>query len=174
MNALNTKHNRSYNPSGPVAYFITFRTYGTWLHGDKRGSMGRRTAHTPGAPTLKPNTYRQGWEQRQLKHSAIYFNSIQRSLIDHVIREVIKTNQWQLHVLDVQGDHVHVVLTALKRPEAVMNSLKSWCTRELRKARCISNEIKPWSRHGSTRWLWTEDELREACVYVTREVISPS
>ena len=25
----------------PVAYFITFRTYGTWLHGDARGSVNR-------------------------------------------------------------------------------------------------------------------------------------
>ena len=23
----------------PLAYFITFTTYGTWLHGDSRGSM---------------------------------------------------------------------------------------------------------------------------------------
>ena len=25
----------------PLAYFITFRSYGTWLHGDKRGSVDR-------------------------------------------------------------------------------------------------------------------------------------
>jgi hypothetical protein len=25
----------------PLAYFITFRAYGTWLHGDKRGSVDR-------------------------------------------------------------------------------------------------------------------------------------
>ncbi len=173
MNALNIKHNRSYNPSGPVAYFITFRTYGTWLHGDERGSMDRRTAHIPGAPVLNTNQYRRSWEQEQLKHPAVCFNQIQRLLIDTTIRKVIKHNQWQLHALDVQSDHVHVVLTALKRPEAVMNSLKSWCTRELRKAKRISNDIKPWSRHGSTRWLWTENEVKEVCIYVTREAISP-
>ena len=27
--------------SDPIAYFITFRTYGTWLHGDERGSTDR-------------------------------------------------------------------------------------------------------------------------------------
>ena len=27
--------------SVPLAYLITFRTYGTWLHGDARGSVDR-------------------------------------------------------------------------------------------------------------------------------------
>jgi hypothetical protein len=26
----------------PLAYFISFRTYGTWLHGDERGSVNRK------------------------------------------------------------------------------------------------------------------------------------
>lgn len=37
----------------PLAYLITFRTYGTWLHGDERGSVdknhnkfGTRTAES--------------------------------------------------------------------------------------------------------------------------------
>ena len=28
--------------SAPLAYFITFRAYGTWLHGDERGAVDRR------------------------------------------------------------------------------------------------------------------------------------
>ncbi len=153
-----------------MAYFITFRTYGTWLHGDERGSMDRRIANIPGMPVLNTNQYRQNWEQKQLKHPAVYFNSIKRLFIDSTIRGVIKHNQWQLHALNVQRDHVHIVVTAQKKPEEVMNSLKSWCTRELRKTGHISNEVKPWSRHGSTRWLWSEDELKKAYTYVTRRV----
>lgn len=75
MNATNTKHNRPYNPLGPVAYFISFRTYGTWLHGDKRGSMDRISANVPGAPMSEANPYRQRWEQRQMKHPAVCFSS---------------------------------------------------------------------------------------------------
>lgn len=26
----------------PIAYLITFTTYGTWMHGDKRGSVDKR------------------------------------------------------------------------------------------------------------------------------------
>ena len=119
---------------------------------------------------LEASQYRQQWEQKQMKHAAVYFNSRQRGIIDHAIREVVEYNKWLLHALDVRRDHVHVVLTALKQPEAVMNSMKTWCTRKLRETRRIPTDTKPWSRHGSTRWLWTEDELREACAYVTRGV----
>jgi hypothetical protein len=38
MNATNINYKHEYNPVGPTAYFITFHTYGTWLHGDERGS----------------------------------------------------------------------------------------------------------------------------------------
>ena len=170
MNATNTKHNRPYNPLGPIAYFITFRTYGTWLHGDKRGSMDRISANVPGTPMLEANPYRQCWEQRQMKLPAVCFSSKQRAIIDHTIRRMVEHNKWLLHALDVQKNHVHVVLTALRQPETVMNSLKSWCTRKLREARLIPPDVKPWSRHGSTRWLWGEGELREVCTYVTRRV----
>ena len=38
----------------PLAYLITFRCYGTWLHGDKRGSIDRfHNAHK--SPHIKPN-----------------------------------------------------------------------------------------------------------------------
>ena len=168
MNATNTKHDRPYNPLGPIAYFITFRTYGTWFHGDGRGSMDRKSANVPGTPMLKANEYRQQWEQKQMKHSAVCFNSRQRKIIEHTIRGMVKYNKWLLHALSVEREHVHVVLTTLKHPDAVMNSMKTWCTRRLREAKQILPDIKPWSRHGSTRWLWSENELREACIYVTR------
>jgi hypothetical protein len=29
------------NTNLPLAYLITFRCYGTWLHGDERGSVDR-------------------------------------------------------------------------------------------------------------------------------------
>jgi hypothetical protein len=34
---------------GPLAYLITFPTYGTWLHGDERGSVDR-DHNLPGTP----------------------------------------------------------------------------------------------------------------------------
>ena len=40
--------------SFPLAYLITFRCYGTWLHGDVRGSMDSKH-HVYGAPKIAAN-----------------------------------------------------------------------------------------------------------------------
>jgi hypothetical protein len=39
----------------PLAYLISFRSYGTWLHGDKRGAINR-FHNNYGEPYLPPNT----------------------------------------------------------------------------------------------------------------------
>ena len=39
----------------PLAYLITFRTYGTWLHGDDRGAVDRRGGNEFGATLMPPN-----------------------------------------------------------------------------------------------------------------------
>jgi hypothetical protein len=41
----------------PLAYFITFHTYGTWIHGDDRGSVDRHH-NLYGTPMLPPDPSR--------------------------------------------------------------------------------------------------------------------
>ena len=38
----------------PLAYLISFRAYGTWLHGDRRGSVDR-FHNRYGTPRIPPN-----------------------------------------------------------------------------------------------------------------------
>jgi REP element-mobilizing transposase RayT len=90
----------------------------------------------------------------------------QRAVVDRTVREVLTHNGWQLHSLRVMTEHVHVVLSAAKKPDEVMDSLKSWCTRRLREEGLLESTIRPWSRHGSTRYLWDEEAVRDACAYV--------
>ena len=55
------------NDSGiPLGYLITFRTYGTWLHGDPRGSVDR-FHNIYGTPKLPPSPIRQEYERRLMK-----------------------------------------------------------------------------------------------------------
>jgi hypothetical protein len=39
----------------PLAYLITIRTYGTWLHGDEKGSVDRHGFNTYGASRMSHN-----------------------------------------------------------------------------------------------------------------------
>jgi hypothetical protein len=38
----------------PLAFLITFRCYGTWLHGDERGAVDRSSYHRYGTPDMLP------------------------------------------------------------------------------------------------------------------------
>jgi hypothetical protein len=63
----------------PLAYFITFRTYGTWLHGDKRGSVDRFN-NRYGTPRLPPNKLRENYERTLLKRPPVRLNMKQRKV----------------------------------------------------------------------------------------------
>jgi len=166
MTAKSKNHSHAYNPSGPIAYFITFHTYGTWLHGDRRGSIDRKGWNVPGTPMVTPDPMREQEERVLRNYPPVTFNKHQRKAIDEAIRNVIAYKNWTLHALNPRTEHVHVVVTALKRPELIMNSLKSWCTRRMREAGLWTRENSPWSRHGSTRYLWDEQDLANVCDYV--------
>ena len=155
-----------FNSIGPMAYLLTFNTYGSWFHGDEIGSVGRITNNIPGTPLVEPNKKLEEREKHACKQIVIHFNWQQRKSIECVISEVCKFNKWILHAVNARTEHVHVVVTAIKPPELVMNSFKSWCTRKLREKGLLGEDIKPWSRHGSTRYLWDESSLHDACRYV--------
>lgn len=149
-----------------MAYLLTFNTYGSWFHGDECGSVDRLQNNIPGAPLVKPNKKLVDCEKQACKQTSFHFNWQQRKSIENIISEVSKFNKWLLHAVNARTEHVHVVVTSIKPPELVMNSFKSWCTRKLRENGLLDDDIKPWSRHGSTRYLWDEKSLHDACRYV--------
>jgi REP element-mobilizing transposase RayT len=104
--------------------------------------------------------------QLGIKYPPVTFTYSQRNSINSTICEVTSHYKWILHALNVRIEHVHVVITAMKLPEQILNSLKSWCTRRMREDGLWRNKFSPWSRHGSTRYLWNEKEINDACKYV--------
>jgi len=166
MNATDTQFKHEYNPAGPAAYFITFHTYGTWLHGKKDGSIDRKGHNIPGTPIVPADSSLEERERSCLKHPPVTLNWEQRKKIESTIEKVIEYHGWVLHAVNARREHVHLVVTAPKKPEPVMNHLKSWCTRVLRESGLIDKEFSPWSRHGSTRYLWSEKDVLEVVRYV--------
>ena len=47
-----------------------------------------------------------------------------------------------------------------------MNQLKSWATRRLRENGLADSDERIWTRHGSTQYLWTEQDLLDTATYV--------
>ena len=155
------------NRTSPLGYLITFRCYGTWLHGDERGSVDRRRYNRYGTADMPPNRKILKEEKTSLRHSSFILNRQQRALVTSAIREVCDHRGYTLYAVNARTNHVHSVVGAGYKPEAVMNSFKSYATRKLREAKLISDEVKPWARHGSTPYLWTDEELQRAIDYVS-------
>ncbi len=151
--------------SPPIGYFITFHTYGTWLHGREPGSVDDEHSRV-GEPFAPASPNRERFEQGLLKHDAVVLDACRRSVVDRTIREVAEHRGWRIHALNVRTTHVHAVLSAPVSPERVMNDLKSWCTRRMVEAGVLNKGVKAWARHGSTRWLDTPASLRGAIDYV--------
>lgn len=161
------RHYTVSSPMGPepLAYLITFRTYGTWLHGDARGSVDR-DHNIPGTPMLDPNRKREIRERSRLKRPPVVLSTAQRAVVRTTIAQVAERRDWTVHALEVRSNHVHVVVGAPETPERVMNDLKTWCTRRLVEANLLARGTKVWSRHGSTKYLWKPPEVETACRYV--------
>jgi len=148
-------------------YFITFRTYGTWLHGDARGSVDREH-NQYGEPLREPSVPLEQAMRRAMKNDPCILNEAQRQCVEQAIRGVAGYRGWVVHALNVRSNHVHVVVTVddVVQPEKVMNDFKVWATRRLREQQLVPNDAKIWERHGSTRHLRREQEFYNACHYV--------
>ena len=72
----------------PLAYLITFRCYGTWLHGEERGSVDRRNYHKYGTSDMPANKKLLNDERSELKGKAVRLDKNQRQVIESAIREV--------------------------------------------------------------------------------------
>jgi hypothetical protein len=149
----------------PLAYLLTFRCYATWLPGDARGcsDRGHRAYGTPRSPPCLPLRIA---TTRRLEHAPVALDMAARVVVDAAVRDRCAHANWVLHAVNVRTNHVHVVLGAAAPPERMMNQLKSWATRRLLEAAAIAGGIRPWSRHGSTRYLWTTEAIEAACRYV--------
>jgi REP element-mobilizing transposase RayT len=149
-----------------LAYMITFRCYGTWLHGDERGSVGRRASNIFGEPKIKPSMTLRQIDAAQLEGTAFKLGAVERRIVRNAIREVCAVRGYNMFALNVRSNHVHTVVGNSGKVERIMDSFKAYSTKALRAANRIGQDARPWSRHGSTRYLWTERHIELAVEYV--------
>lgn len=151
-----------------LGYFISFRTYGSWLHGDDNGSVDL-DHNTPGTSLLTPAPARANFERQLLKHEPITLDDERRFVVDAAIRAVCVFRGWPLHALHIREQHIHSVVSADAPPERVMNDFKIWSTRRMVDSGILTADITPWSRHGSTRYLNTDESFARAIHYTLHE-----
>lgn len=149
----------------PLGYLLTWTCYGTWLHGDRRGSVDD-DHNRVGAPLAPADDRRLASARRAMKADAVVLDPRARQVVQAAIRDHCGHTGWRLVAVNARSNHVHVVVAgATVAPETALAQFKAWCTRRLREAG-LAGEGRVWTRQGSTRYLWTQDDVASAADYV--------
>jgi REP element-mobilizing transposase RayT len=150
----------------PLAVFFSFRCYGTWLHGDDRGSIDRynnayRSPKIPGSSNWRKHN------EQSLIHEPVTLDAARRRSVNKAIGQTCSKRGWRLLAINVRTNHIHaVVAIGGKRPKDALIALKANATRQLREDGLWVHEHTPWAEKGSKRNLWNERSIWEACNYV--------
>ncbi len=152
-------------PTDPLAYFITFSTYGAWLHGKEAGSVDldhneRGTAYLPADPHLEAA------DRAAMAQPPFRLDAPRRRVVLATVREVCRHRGWQLIACHVRTTHVHIVVYADAPPEKVMNDCKANASRRLTEAGLDDKVRRRWTRHGSTQYIWRANALVDVVDYV--------
>ena len=93
----------------PLAFFITWPTYGTWLPGDRRGWT--EFHHGWKLPVRELERFcRASMTERQC-----LLTTAERAIVVEQVAETCDHRGWELFAVDCRSNHVHVVLAAFVR-----------------------------------------------------------
>src|SRR5262249_2721206 len=135
-------------PDRPLAYSITFTTYGAWLHGQSPGSVDDEHSQV-GTPFVEPNPKRRAAIRQEMTQEPYLLDAVRRKIVCDAIIEECRFRRWTLHALHVRSNHVHLVVTAEREPQFVMRACKANASKRLNQAGFENAERKRWTAHGS-------------------------
>src|SRR5882757_3609172 len=97
--------------SGPIAFFLTWSTYGTWLPGDERGWVEYRHGFQLPDPILQLEC------AARMTDDACRLTPIQRERVERQVAETCQYKGWYLHAVNCRSNHVHAVLSSSAPPK---------------------------------------------------------
>src|SRR5437868_7061684 len=103
----------------PLAYLITIRCYGTWLHGEERGSVDRHGHNFYGAPRRSLNKRLENMMHEGMTRPPVLLTPRQREIIEAAIYEVCEHRGYALKAVNARSNHVHAVVSAQSKPEPI-------------------------------------------------------
>ena len=150
-----------FNTEEPLAYFLTWTTYGTWLPGDERGWSRRGESDIQ-----RPNRLFVEMARSRMKETAFFLDDPARQVVEDTIRQHCAVRNWHLHAVNARTNHVHVIVTAVGyEPETARDQFKAWCTRKLKSSGAAAR-TRFWTEGGNCRRIDQEADLEAAIVYV--------
>ena len=154
----------------PLAYFITFSTYGTWLHGtDKGAGSVDRDHNTYGQAFVAPDPKRLDRARALMTQPPYVLDAARREVVLNALVTLCREKGWSLLAAHVRSNHVHVVIAADREPGRLMSDMKARASRDLNRAGLDPADRTRWTRHGSTRHLFDTVAVAEKIVYTLDE-----
>jgi REP element-mobilizing transposase RayT len=144
----------------PIAWFITWTVYGTFLQGDARWWRKRGRSRPP-QPLLEQ------WHRDRLNHDVILLDDNYRRIVEDEITKHCVLRGWRLWIANARTTHVHVVVTAANHSgRQVRDQLKANCTRALREQWEFFTDRPVWTVGGDWKRVNSEEDLEQVMIYV--------
>lgn len=140
----------------PLAYHITFGTYGTRLHGDARGVVDR-SHNRRGEPIIGSDPKRWERERAKMRFDPVVLTPEQMRHAEDLIPSICDRGGWRLHTRAAGPDHVHTLLTAAADADAVRKWFKRWLGEGMSKRWPLPAGATWWAEGGSVKWVWDDD-----------------
>ncbi len=145
----------------PLAFFITWTVYGSYLQGDERGWRRRRKGIQSSQPKLAQ------WHRQSLKHDVIVLSPDERHIVAIECRRRCDHRGWHSWEVNARSNHVHVVVTAAGcSGKLVRDQLKANCTRGLRQQSERFCDRAVWTVGGDWECVNSDEDLEAVCLYV--------
>jgi len=145
----------------PLAFFITWTVYGTFLQGDDRGWWKREFGAQCARPLLA------NWHAKRLTLPVLLLTDEQRQCVNAEIERLSTVRRWRLWSTNARSNHVHVVVTANRYHGAkVRDQMKANATGALRRRWRAFQDRPIWTRGGDWKCINDEDELEQVILYV--------
>src|SRR5436309_36464 len=110
----------------PLAFYLTWPTYGTWLPGDERGWVKYGRGFQPPDPIRKLEA------EARMTEDACILDEAQRQLVEQTITDHCLIRGWEMRAVNCRTNHLHVVVSANRHPDDIREQFKAWCTRKLK------------------------------------------
>ncbi len=146
----------------PLAYFVTWTVYGTFLQGDERSWRRRLKGQQLPQPRLAQ------WRRERLKYPIQILSETQQFVVEQEMKCHCEKRDWKLWAKSARTNHVHVVVTATGYTgDKVRDQLKANATRGLRERWEEFRDRPVWTSLGDWKCVNTDDDLEVVIQYVS-------
>jgi REP element-mobilizing transposase RayT len=171
-------------------WLLTNTTYGSWLPGDRRGSVTSvrdlrsgddpgttvRIEHDiPGEPVEEPIPGLEASARNRMKGPPIYLDREKAEVACAQFRETAAYRKWPLLAAAIMYNHFHLVVEAPDdpHPRKLLADFKAYGTRALNRTYGTPPSETWWTCNGSRRKLKDAAALAAAINYVLRKQPNP-